>query len=719
MQNLNAIYSGDRYALADVRDLLAADSRAALPEWLKKYRPLVADLRAQAATGKSRPCAAPVTLTVVFIDEGGAGQGRLGELLMERIVDPNATGELYPAEKMAGVRTDETWNDALGAAQKYAKKCGFGIDPCTDVRWSIRVLNAGENLDVNTPRHLEAGQELTGRSAGIAFFLGLFALAQADGTRAVWDARKVVEYMVALATFPEAEPRTPDDRLGTLGGTEKKKLAVLKSLPEGTRVVVVFPKDYPESIRIPHDPLPITTVAGLAEELRQRCTSATPRGYLPPNAYVANYIGCSDEVRLLHEALQKGGMHVVSGLGGVGKTVRVVRASEPLWRKGRFPGGLFWIDLSVVGKSGSAADVAARMIATTCGETPKEKADELREQTRRLLAKHRSLILLEAAETVAEGEFPELLGLFPTHATVVWMTQRETDAQHACLRTATHHRVCVLNSRAALELLCDAAGRKVEELSATERANWEEIVKVTECLPVFLSWAGAALRPEWGTTAAEYLAELRADPLRVISGPACREPFNAGQFLRRSLARIAPAAETPDLPAVAERLFAGLAAFHPSHGAPRSLWPLAAGLNTSKSDELRHFKTARRALIGLGLVTSRLQTAGKGSTETLYAVHALARAVATELWRAQPAMQRRAVIDTLGKNAESLVEGIPSQTWLRSAGWVATREALLAHYNHWFEEMKNMDPHARPPILGFSEGAVVFADPPFIHPTTS
>ena len=111
--------------------------------------------------------------------------------------------------------------------------------------------------------------------------------------------------------------------------------------------------------------------------------------------------------------------------------------------------------------------------------------------------------------------------------------------------------------------------------AADSACCWEIVADMAA--PIFLSWAGAALRPEWGTTAAEYLAELRADPLGAIARPAGREPNNAGQFLRRSLARVVPTAEMPDLPAVAERLFAGLAAFHPSYGAPRSWWSMAHG----------------------------------------------------------------------------------------------------------------------------------------------
>ena len=719
MSNLTPIYAHDRKvlndALAEFRFLLRRDPQAAIPDWLKAHAPLVAEQRSLVTTSKLRPRDAHVTLTVVFIDEGGEGQGRLGELLMERI-DTNAIGELYPAVTMAGVRTDADWKGAMEAARKYAAVCRFGIMPGSDVRWSIRVLKAGENLEEHKSRPLEAGEKLIGRSAGVAFFLGLFALAKTDGTRGAVDARKVVEYMVALATFPEAEPRTADDRLGTLGGTEKKKLTALKSLPAGTQVVVVFPRDYPESFLIRHDPLPINTIAELAAVLRQRCAPPTWPDYLPPSCRATHYIVSGKEVELLRESFRSSRLHVVSGPGGVGKTARVVEAAEKLWQDGVFPGGRFWVNLCGASETGRTA---GKVIATAWKEKPEEKIDDLRTQTSRLLAMDPSIIFLEGAETVPERDIAGLLDWFTGPTTVVWMTRRKTDAGHPRLRGAKHHSVHELSPADALELLCYAAERKVEKLSETERADLVKIAKATAYLPLFLGWAGAAMQPDRDTTPAKYLTELK-DSLKAIADPNDPEQ-NAGLFLRLSLARIVATAEMPDLPAVAKRLFAGLAAFHPSYGAPLSWWPLAAGLDASKPDELRRFQAARRVLIGLELVTSLAPLAkAAGSNETLHHVHALAGRVASELWRAQSPEQRRAAIDTLGKNLELIVKGVPVATWLVRKAWTATRAALFAHYEHWFEEIKILDPNADPPMLTittftspFGKEVTFLGDPPF------
>ena len=687
--HLTPLYSDDPDALADARDSLASNSRAAIPEWLKKHPPLAADLCAQVVSGKSRPCRRAVALKVVFIDGSGRGEGRLGELLMEQIADATATGELYPAASMAGVCTDAPWDGALSAFW-YARDCGFGIAPGMDVRWSVRVLPRGRNWDMHEDE-LCLPKILTGRSAGVAFFLGLFALAQAEGALGGWKAREVVERMVALATLPDTEARATVDPLGTLGGEETKKLAVLDALPAGTRVVVVFPAAFTGSIHGRHESLAVTTVGELAGALRERCADATRPDSLPASRHASFYIGGNDEVRLLTELLRKGGLHVVTGSGGVGKTARVVEASAPLWKEGVFPGGRFWIDLYGARESGRTSDVlAAERIVKTCGEIPAEKLDDLRAQARDLLARHPSFIFLEGAETVAEGDIASLLELFPEPTTVVWMTRRETDAQHACLRSAAHHPVRALSPADALEMLCYAAGFKMEELPATERADWEEIAKATEHLPLLLGWAGEALRPDRGTNVAEYLAELRADPLGEIADPNARERNNAGRFLRRSLARIAPTAEMPDLPTVAERLFASLAAFHPNHGAPLAWWPLAAGLDAAKSEGRRRLAAARRALLGLGLVNAQIPPRGAEATaESLHAVHALAGGVATDLWRRQPAEQRFGALSSLFHAAiTSLNQPLPQQ-WFYDSVWVAGRTAEAAHYRHWIGEFQD------------------------------
>ena len=682
MSNLTPIYDAhDREvfndALADFRSLLRRDPQAAIPDWLKAHAPLVAEQRSLVDTSNLRPSDAHVTLTVVFIDEGGEGQGRLGELLMERI-DTNATGELYPAVTMAGVRIDADWRGAMEGARKYAAVYGFGIMPGSDVRWSVRLLKAGENLELHKSQPLSSGEKLIGRSAGVAFFLGLFALAKTDGTRAL-DARKVVEYMIALATFPEAEPRTADDRLGTLGGTEKKKLTALKSLPEGTPVVVVLPMAYPESFLIRYRLLPINTIAELATELRQRSAPPTWPDSLLHSLRATHYIDSGDKVRRLKESLRSSRIHVVSGPGGVGKTARIVKATDALLQEGVFPGGRFWIDLY---GAEEPKRKAGKVIATTRGFEAEDKFDELRDQTQRLLAKPPSLVLLEGAETVPEKDIAGLLDWFTGPTTVVWMTRRETDVRHRCLRGAKHHPVQALSQADALELLCYASERKVEELSLTERADLEKIAKAAEYLPLLLGWAGAALQRDRGTTPAKYLAELRADPLGSIADPDDRERLNAGRFLRRSLARIVATAEMPDLPAVAKRLFAGLAAFLPSYGAPLSWWPLAAGLDATKPE----IAAAKRALRGLGLLTAEDSPPG-ASTKTVHVVHALAGGVAADLWHGQPAAIVRTAIGALCEAATAALRTPQPVDGFRNAAWLVRRTSEAAHYGHWVGEI--------------------------------
>ena len=712
MQNLNPIYTGDRGTLANARNLLATELRAeslkwppalvaGIREWLEAYPSLAADLRAQVATGKSRPCRRPVALKVVFIDEGGGGRGRLGELLMEQIADAGAKGELYPADNMAGVCTDSAWNDSLKAAIRYARECGFGITPGTDVRWSVRQLPPGipwdEDSSEHKPRPLGQGDHVTGRSAGVAFFLGLFALAQTEDAPGEWKAHEVVKRIVALATLPDTEDHTAIDSLGTLGGDETKKLAALKDLPADMRVLVVFPRAYTGRSPFGYDELKVTTVAELAAVLRLRCAPPISPDFLPNSCRASRYIGSRDEVQRLKESLRCNRLHVVTGPGGVGKTARVVEAAEQLWQEGVFPGGRFWIDL--YGAS-EPRRTAGKVVATTCGEAEEQTIDELRDQTRRLLAKHPSLVFLEGAETLPEREIAGLLDWFSGPTTVVWMTRRETDVRHRCLRGAKHHAVHALSQADALELLCYAAERKLEELSAAERADLVEIAEATERLPLLLGWAGAALQPDRDTTPAEYLAELKADPMGSIADPDDRGQLNAGRFLRRSLARIVATAEMPDLPAVAKRFFAGLAAFHPVHGAPLSWWPLAAGLDASKSAGAERFSAAKRALLGLGLATAEGSSPGAGgSAKTVHVVHALAGAVAADLWHEQPSAKVRATLGALCEAATAALKTPLPVDWFRNAAWLGRRTAEAAHYGHWLNEVEILQSGADPANL--------------------
>jgi tetratricopeptide (TPR) repeat protein len=696
VQGLKPIYSegsnAPADALADARDLLAAEPDASIPEWLKKYPPLAADVRAQAETGDPRRCRRAVAVKVVFVDESGRGQGRLGELLMEQIADADATGALYPAAGMAGVQIDAQWDGAVTAAFWYSKECSFGIPPGKDVRWSVRILQPGENWDQHQPQPLRAGQRITGRSAGVAFFLGLFALAQGDESLGEWDAIEVVRYMVALATLPEAADHNVFDPLCTLGGDEKRKLEALDALPAdaASHVVLIYPACYPGSVPSKHRGLAVATVADLDKALKELCAGATRPDSLPSSRRAKSYIGGSSEVQRLTESLRGSRLHVVSGPGGVGKTARVIEATEPLWKEGAFPGGRFWIDLYDERQTGRTPDVvAAEAIATTCGEKPAGRLGDLRAQTRRLLAAHPGLVLLEGAETVSEGDVGALLDLFPGPTTVIWMTRRQTDTDHAHLQNAVPHTVHALGPTEALDLLCLDARCNVQDLSATERTDWEEIAKATERLPLLLGWAGEALRPDRLTTAAEYLAELRADPLGEIADPYDRELRNAGLFLRCSLKRVGKTKEMPDLPVVAERLFAGLAAFHPSHGAPLSWWPLAAGLEVSQPEGRRRLVAARRALLGLGLVTAQVSpSAAKAGGETLHAVHALAAAVATDLWRKQAAVLRGSVLDALCKAATEILRTPLPQGWHRDATLIAGRTREAAHFGHWLQEIE-------------------------------
>ena len=679
---LRPIYASKSETLADIREALACNPQDPLPEGVNwaSAQPLLTDLRAQAATGRERTSTRTLSLKVCFIDEGGEGQGRMGELTLELVT--RGSGALYPSARMAGVLTDAAWDSAWETALTHAQVCGFGIPAEADVRWTVHVLRSSENFDEHQLRALCPADSLTGRSAGVAFFLGLFALAQAEEVRGEWRARSIVESMVALATLPEA----PGETLGTLGRQETKKLETLRALPAGTRIIVILPENSTEGLR-GSEPLWVDTVAALATALRERTAGARAPDGQPSLRRVARYVGGAREVKELSQSLKKGGLHVVTGPGGVGKTARVVEAAEPLWHKGHFSGGRFWIDLYKRGE-GQAPDLAAaKTVTVTCGETPEEKVDELRTQPLRLLAGKRALILLEGAETVSESDFDALLALFPGQ-TVVWMTRRDSDADALRAEIGNRHEVLPLGSEDALELLCDGSERQVEALTEQERPDWEAIASAAEYIPQFLVWAGIALHQEWwpelssaaaassGAIAASYLAEINRNPLDEIAhpDPSERQQKNAGRFLHRSLERIVPG----NLKVASRRLFAALAAFDPQHGAPSSWWALAAGLDPARDRRL--YAGSRRALIHLGLVEVR-----KNGTD--HPVHALAGAAAQTLWRERPAEERRLVIEMLATAASEVFAAPSPDGWFRDQDWIDARTAEAGHFRYWVEEL--------------------------------
>ena len=241
---MNPIYTNaPEMLLTTARKSLRAN--ASLPQevdW-KKAAPLLADLRSQVNTGSARKAERVVALKVVFIDEAGRGEGRLGELLMEHIPAPGGSGELYPAVQMAGVLTDAAWDGALTAAFYHAKACGFGTSAGTDVRWSMRVLTPGENWDMHEPQPLCPADSLTGRSAGVAFFIGLWALARQSKQSGTWPEQSIVQRIVAFAALPDFDTGTghslvklgdeptskKDQRLGKL--TPKEKAEIILLLP--------------------------------------------------------------------------------------------------------------------------------------------------------------------------------------------------------------------------------------------------------------------------------------------------------------------------------------------------------------------------------------------------------------------------------------------------------------------------------------------------------
>jgi len=404
--------------------------------------------------------------------------------------------------------------------------------------------------------------------------------------------------------------------------------------------------------------------------------------YFPTDLRATRYVGGPQALEDMTEKFRRYRLHIVIGPGGVGKTARVAQAIEPLWKEGLFPGGRFWINVYNRGTS-RAEDVAGRAVLREVGETPSE---DVGQQARHILAAKSNLVLIEGGETVPEDEVAALIAIFPRASKLIWMTRRKSDRRHDSLQEdAVEHDVNPLLPEEALELLCTTAGKDYQQIPKGDIDVWKAIALETKCFPLLLCWAGKALHRDWMTEPADYLEELHRDPLRNIADPVAREEKNAGRFLRRSLARVTPTREIPNLPQIAERLFYSTAAFDSAYGSPPRWLAISIGLCDNRD---HHFRSAERSLISLELIAI---DEGKLPDQPIRPFHAHAQAVACEMWREQSPTARLDALKKLWKTAVMSFEpGLPIES-LANRPKIQGRAAEAAHFAHWMQELRQLD----------------------------
>lgn len=199
-------------------------------------RYLEPDLRAEIETNSyhSRAVDHKVMMKVVLLG-GQDAQDRIVHIVLELL--RGGTGHMYPALKHSNMRTNAEWRESIVLSLRHAEELGFGIPSGYDIRWHI-TFPPRSIYDDSPQAHI-----MTGRSAGVSFFLGLFALHH------MHKAERAEEGSLAYAVAVERcipfllLPENVEDAMRNLGGTEGRKLAkILKGfakedvtilLPEG------------------------------------------------------------------------------------------------------------------------------------------------------------------------------------------------------------------------------------------------------------------------------------------------------------------------------------------------------------------------------------------------------------------------------------------------------------------------------------------------------
>lgn len=245
----------------------------------------------------------------------------------------------------------------------------------------------------------------------------------------------------------------------------------------------------------------------LAKEGRRRSDRADSRTHLHTLPAVSHPVGREPELRRLSGEAEAGGVVVLAGPPGVGKTTLAVTAARRLSE--RFPDGCLTIDLhggDLHGGDLSSHAVLERLLSRlgVPGERIPAAADDRAALYRVLLRDRRVLVVLDDARDEAQVE--PLLGGDGPGFTIV--TCRRTLVG---LRSARHLRLAVLTRADAVELLTSIVG---EEAVRQDREGAEELAELCGHLPLALRLAGNRLVTR-GLRISYLVRRLRDEGLRL------------------------------------------------------------------------------------------------------------------------------------------------------------------------------------------------------------
>ncbi|MGV9295936.1 BTAD domain-containing putative transcriptional regulator [Amycolatopsis sp. NPDC003676] len=257
---------------------------------------------------------------------------------------------------------------------------------------------------------------------------------------------------------------------------------------------------------------------------------AEPRGFA----------GRTTELSLL-DSLATGGIAVVSGTAGVGKTALAVHWARRV--RARFPGGQLYANLRghAPGVPAAPAEILAQFLAAL-GISPSRipsDAETAAALYRTLTTDRRILVLLDNA--VNPDQVRPLLPAGPGCLTVV--TGRDRLTGLVAVNGARRITIDVLSPDEALELLAGVLGH--ERVRAESEAA-AEFAKLCVHLPLALRIAAANLADRPSTGIEDYVAELReGNLLAALAVPGDEQ----------TAVRVAFDLSHAALPAAAQRLF--------------------------------------------------------------------------------------------------------------------------------------------------------------------
>nr|WP_284681759.1 NB-ARC domain-containing protein [Adonisia turfae] len=235
-----------------------------------------------------------------------------------------------------------------------------------------------------------------------------------------------------------------------------------------------------------------------------------------PRSGIVKFVGRGNDLQCLEQCLDQGDcptVTAISGMGGVGKTELALQYARKHYRKGSYPGGVYWLQLR-------DKDLATQLLvfAPELGLTVPDSLNQ--EQKVRWCWRNwqppegRVLVVLDDVASY-ESVAPHLPSVFESRFQFLITTR----LQHlgASIQQVP---LDLLSPKAALDLLRSLIGPERIEPESEVAA---ELCKWLEYLPLGLELVGYYLREE-GCSIATLLAELEKRRKRVLQHPALNNP---------------------------------------------------------------------------------------------------------------------------------------------------------------------------------------------------